>query len=218
MLLARLATAKAKPDGLFIVPTSTSSSSSSSLSPTLQFMSSVPLSALPGVGRKLLKKLLTRSGGKTSVYSGLGDAAHGCRDEQELGPQDEDEEGEGEGEGSLSAPAPAPALEFCRDLWAVPLSSLAAWLGGPALAKSLFEACRGQDQRRLQSMEDIGNSRKSVGAEVNYGHRYESDAQGTAMEKAENFLRSLCEEVVKRLVQVSRCVEWMDVCVLAVIE
>jgi hypothetical protein len=51
-------------------------------------------------------------------------------------------------------------------------------------------------------MQDIGDSRKSVGAEVNYGHRYESDQQGTAMEKAEQFLLHLCEEVIKRLAQV----------------
>jgi hypothetical protein len=51
-------------------------------------------------------------------------------------------------------------------------------------------------------MQSIGDNRKSVGAEVNYGHRYKTDEQGTAMQKAERFLLNLCGEVVNRLAQV----------------
>lgn len=214
MLLARLGTTKAKPNGLFIVPASAASSSHSSappLSPTLQFMATIPVRALPGVGRKLMKKLLSRSKG---LLSG-GRRGHAAVDEYQH-EEDGDEENEDEDGGATggvdgnedtskaltASTSSSSSLEFCSDLWPISLSTLGLWAGGPALAKSLYEACRGRDQRQLQPIAAIAAARKSVGAEVNYGHRYQSDQQGTAMEKAETFLLNLCEEVLKRLAQV----------------
>lgn len=72
------------------------------------------------------------------------------------------------------------------------------------MARSLHAACRGLDSRALQPITAIAAARKSVGAEVNYGHRYQDDEQGTAMHKAEAFLLNLCDEVLKRLAQVWR--------------
>ena len=218
MLLARLGTAKAKPNGLFLVPSSNttqtpaSSSASSSappLSPTLGFMATVPLRSLPGVGRKLLKKLLSRSAGKVkSTFPGSEHAADKYQEEEEEvgGADDRADNGMATTSSSSSSSsivsAAAAHLQFCSDLWEVSLSTLTAWLGGPALAKALYAACRGRDERQLQPIAAIAAARKSVGAEVNYGHRYQSDQEGTAMEKAEVFLLDLCEEVLKRLAQV----------------
>lgn len=205
-LLARLGTAKAKPNGLFVVPCGPPTPPSC-LSPTLQFMATVPLKALPGVGRKLRKKLMACTAGKSSrsVAGAEAEAADKCREICLAEGVDVDESGDDDGDDDDDDGKEAPlggSIEFCADLWAVPLSTLAVWVGGAALAKNLHEACRGRDLSQLKSMREIADGRKSVGAEVNYGHRYETDALGTAMQKAERFLLNLCEEVVRRLAQV----------------
>jgi len=227
MLLARLGTAKAKPNGLFIVPADATSPASAKkpadLSPVMRFMATVPLRSLPGVGRKLMKKLLARAAEKPKALPRLLEASADDRDDrEEEEEEDVDEEDEDEGGGVHAPPRSvsargheasatpdaralttltSAAFETCADLWDIPLSTLTTWVGGPTLAKTLYEACRGRDEKKLQSMQDIGTNRKSVGAEVNYGHRYESDDRGTAMQKAERFLLNLCEEVVCRLAQ-----------------
>ena len=201
MLLARLGTSKAKPNGLFIVPSAESSTLPQSLSPTMQFMATIPLKSLPGVGRKIFKKLQSYS---TSSKT------------RTLIPVEEEEEEEEEDDGEQSSRnlksseknennvqlSSTSTFELCQDLWQIPLSTLTTLLGGPTIAKSLYESCRGRDQRKMKSMKDIGDNRKSVGAEVNYGHRYATDNKGTAMEKAESFLRNLCGEVTRRLEEV----------------
>lgn len=210
MLLARLGTAKAKPNGIFVVPSDECSvatfdikcASSDVLTPTLKFMATVPLKALPGVGRKLLKKLLMKTTEQPKKSFEVFDSEAASD-----GDIDEDDEDDGKVEMNITNSPRATHADIvvekcCADLWNISLSTLTSWVGGPTLAKSLFEACRGRDHRKLQSMQSIGDNRKSVGAEVNYGHRYKTDEQGTAMQKAERFLLNLCGEVVNRLAQV----------------
>ena len=112
MLLARLGTAKAKPNGLFIVPTdapgpTTSASAvskSSGLSPVMKFMATVPLRSLPGVGRKLMKKLLARSAEKPKAMARLLETVSVDHHNKEGGEEYVDEEDEEGGNDSYALP------------------------------------------------------------------------------------------------------------------
>lgn len=64
---------------------------------------------------------------------------------------------------------------------------------GDRSGKSLFQNCRGQDDRTL-TFEHI---RKSVSAEVNYGIRFVNN------DEVETFLKQLCGEVHNRLMDIN---------------
>lgn len=153
------------------------------------------------MGRKLLKRLLARSAdsSNTSAHSGAQYRIEGSGQGEKAESDDSSVEDD---EHHPTSEYLSSSLQSCADLWSVPLSTLTSWAGGPAIAKSLYEACRGRDKKQLKDINLIASSRKSVGAEVNYGHRYETDECSTAMAKAEAFLVNLCEEVIKRLAQV----------------
>lgn len=147
MLLARLATKKAKPNGQFVLgledhisatssnnaPSSSvpvSSSTSSLITNPLysativtekieEFLQSLPLSALPGVGYKLERKLKEQK------------------------------------------------LTCCRDILNVRKESLQQMFG-MATGEMLFNSSRGYDQTPLETMPE----RKSIGVEVNWGIRF----------------------------------------------
>lgn len=81
----------------------------------------------------------------------------------------------------------------CEDLQAVALSSLQKEFG-PKTGKTLFDHCRGKDDRSIEAEKE----RKSVSAEINYGMRFQK------VEEAESFLKELAEEVEKRLKKINR--------------
>ena len=60
---------------------------------------------------------------------------------------------------------------------------------GPKLGQSLFNYCRGLDDRSIHFVQE----RKSVSAEVNYGIRFET------VDDMEKFLTQLSHEVAQRL-------------------
>lgn len=60
---------------------------------------------------------------------------------------------------------------------------------GKTTGATLYDACRGVDHKQLES----DKPRKSVSAEINYGIRFEDQAQ------AQSFIFQLAEEVARRL-------------------
>lgn len=85
------------------------------------------------------------------------------------------------------------SLVTCGDLQKVSLARI-QMLVGKKFGETLYQFCRGQDQRGLS----YGQIRKSVSAEVNYGIRFKT------YEELETFLKQLCEEVHKRLLNIKR--------------
>ncbi|XP_073836578.1 rev1 DNA directed polymerase isoform X2 [Musca autumnalis] len=84
-------------------------------------------------------------------------------------------------------------LITCGDLQKVSLVRIQV-LVGKKFGETLYQFCRGQDQRGLT----YGQIRKSVSAEVNYGIRFKT------YEELETFLKQLCEEVHRRLLNIKR--------------
>ncbi|CAN0388936.1 unnamed protein product, partial [Scytosiphon promiscuus] len=81
-------------------------------------------------------------------------------------------------------------LNLCSDLWRLSLTQMQKGLGlGDKTGLSLWEACRGIDKRPVQAPPD----RKSIGAEVNYGVRFDTQAQ------ASGFLSELAVELSRRM-------------------
>ncbi|CAM9675855.1 unnamed protein product [Scytosiphon promiscuus] len=81
-------------------------------------------------------------------------------------------------------------LNVCSDLWRLSLTQMQKGLGlGDKTGLSLWEACRGIDKRPVQAPPD----RKSIGAEVNYGVRFDTQAQ------ASGFLSELAVELSRRM-------------------
>jgi len=81
-------------------------------------------------------------------------------------------------------------LRTCGQLWEVRLPQLQSWLG-PKTGSMLYRACRGQDDRPVVPQ----TTRKSVGAEVNWGVRFSQE------EQVEVFVDRLAVEVAQRLAQ-----------------
>ncbi|XP_061388767.1 DNA repair protein Rev1 [Musca vetustissima] len=84
-------------------------------------------------------------------------------------------------------------LVTCGDLQKVSLVRIQV-LVGKKFGETLYQFCRGQDQRGLT----YGQIRKSVSAEVNYGIRFKT------YDELETFLKQLCEEVHQRLLNIKR--------------
>ncbi|KAJ3166989.1 deoxycytidyl transferase [Geranomyces variabilis] len=82
-------------------------------------------------------------------------------------------------------------IETCEQLCAVSLSVLQRDYGEKT-GSMLHRACRGMDARELEN-----KPRQSVGAEINWGVRFETQ------EQVEKFLLDLTEEVVKRMKAIS---------------
>eukprot|EP00752_Nemacystus_decipiens_P004206 g3844.t1 len=81
-------------------------------------------------------------------------------------------------------------LNVCSDLWQLSLSHMQKGLGlGEKTGRALWEACRGIDKRPVQAPPE----RKSIGAEVNYGVRFDTHAQ------ADGFLSELAVELSRRM-------------------
>ncbi|CAM9347459.1 unnamed protein product, partial [Hapterophycus canaliculatus] len=81
-------------------------------------------------------------------------------------------------------------LNVCSDLWRLSLNQMQKGLGlGEKTGRALWEACRGIDKRPVQAPPD----RKSIGAEVNYGVRFDTQAQ------AVGFLSELAVELSRRM-------------------
>ncbi|KAL3841317.1 hypothetical protein ACJMK2_019479 [Sinanodonta woodiana] len=76
----------------------------------------------------------------------------------------------------------------CGDLQKTPLETLQKEFG-PKTGQSLFNYCRGKDDRQVT----VAHQRKSVSAEVNYGIRFHTDSE------AVKFVQELAEEVQNRL-------------------
>jgi len=151
-LIARLATMRAKPNGVFEV----------SLNEAEAYVASLPVRNLPGVGRGALEKL-------SAVVSPAGDV--------------ENEKNEKDGK-------EANARIACRDVLRVPSERLQRALGRKS-ALSLLNACRGIDQRDWVSRPP----RKSVGAQVTWGVRFDKASEVVA------FAAKLAGEVSARAVR-----------------
>ncbi|CAM9509641.1 unnamed protein product, partial [Laminaria digitata] len=81
-------------------------------------------------------------------------------------------------------------LNICSDLWPLSAAHLQKGLAlGDKTGQALWEACRGIDKRPVQAPPD----RKSIGAEVNYGVRFDTQEQANA------FLSELALELSKRM-------------------
>jgi len=80
------------------------------------------------------------------------------------------------------------SVDTCRDLQNIQLHTLKADLG-VKIGTTLYEFCRGIDTRKLEN-----KPRLSVGAEVNWGIRFEHTHE------VEAFLTELCNEAVSRLI------------------
>ena len=148
-LIARLATMRAKPNGVFEV----------SLNEAEAYVASLPVRDLPGVGRGALEKL-------SAVVSPARDFSL-KKDGKE-----------------------ANARIACRDVLRVPSERLQRALGRKS-ALSLVDACRGIDQRDWVSRPP----RKSVGAQVTWGVRFDKASEVVA------FAAKLAGEVSARAVR-----------------
>ncbi|GJQ09111.1 hypothetical protein GpartN1_g6619.t1 [Galdieria partita] len=80
----------------------------------------------------------------------------------------------------------------CQQLRELSLETLEKEFGKQT-ALSLFETCRGKDNRPL----DLYRPPKSIGAEVNWGVRFENNLQG--LEKCKKFIMDIVEVVCERL-------------------
>ena len=134
LLLARLATRFAKPDGVFVIPNADS----------VDF-AQINVDALPGVGWSTRDNL-------EAIFK----------------------------------------VKTCADLQRVPMDQLTKQFG-PNLGKSLWQKCRGIDGQNTTSSFTEKSARKSVGTEVTWGVRVETE------EEAKTFLRNLCDQVIDRL-------------------
>ena len=143
-LIARLATMRAKPNGVFEVSSNEAEA----------YVASLPVRNLPGVGRGALEKL-------SAVVSPAGDE----KNEKDV---------------SIA----------CRDVLRVPSERLQRALGRKS-ALSLVDACRGIDQRDWVSRPP----RKSVGAQVTWGVRFDKASEVVA------FAAKLAGEVSARAVR-----------------
>lgn len=139
MLLARLATAKAKPDGQYHLRVDTA----------LGELASLDVQELPGIGWRTGEKL--RQAGFDKVL----------------------------------------------DIQKSSKASIQNIMGAKAGALA-YEYAFGRDERRVIPFRG-GTERKSVGAEVNWGVRFDSDAD------AETFLMSIAQQVGDRLAQLGMC-------------
>jgi DNA repair protein REV1 len=148
-LIARLATMRAKPNGVFEV----------SLNEAEAYVASLPVRQLPGVGRGALEKL-------SAVVSPAGDVKN-----EKNGKE-------------------ANACIACRDVLRVPSERLQRALGRKS-ALSLVDACRGIDRRDWVSRPP----RKSVGAQVTWGVRFDEASEVVA------FAAKLAGEVSARAVR-----------------
>jgi len=126
-LIARLATKRAKPDGVFVVTEEEAK----------EYVASLPVTDLPGVGRGALEKLK-----KTGVFPRTG------------------------------AGAPTPT---CREIVMVSMEKLKHALG-PKSSVALRDACLGIDARVWVSRPP----RKSVGAQVTWGVRFDEASEVVA--------------------------------------
>ena len=79
-------------------------------------------------------------------------------------------------------------IKTCEQLWDVGIDTLKNWLG-PKTGETLGQACRGIDTSPLETTHE----RKSIGVDVNYGMRF------TSMERSENFVSHLCNELASRM-------------------
>lgn len=79
-------------------------------------------------------------------------------------------------------------LDTCGEMWRVSLPVLQSWFGEKT-GLMLYKACRGQDDREVIPKV----ARKSVGAEVNWGVRFEKKWE------VELFVEKLAEEVAVRM-------------------
>jgi DNA repair protein REV1 len=148
-LIARLATMRAKPNGVFEVSSNEAEA----------YVASLPVRNLPGVGRGALEKL-------SAVVSPAGDVKN-----EKNGKE-------------------ANACIACRDVLRVPSERLQRALGRKS-ALSLVDACRGIDRRDWVSRPP----RKSVGAQVTWGVRFDEASEVVA------FAAKLAGEVSARAVR-----------------
>ena len=147
-LIARLATMRAKPNGVFEVSGNEAEA----------YVASLPVRNLPGVGRSALEKL--------SAVVSAGDEKNNQLKKE------------------------ANARIACRDVLRVPSERLQRALGRKS-ALSLVDACRGIDQRDWVSRPP----RKSVGAQVTWGVRFDTEKEVVA------FAAKLAGEVSARAVR-----------------
>ena len=147
-LIARLATMRAKPNGVFEVSGNEAEA----------YVASLPVRNLPGVGRSALEKL--------SAVVSAGDEKNNQLKKE------------------------ANARIACRDVLRVPSERLQRALGRKS-ALSLVDACRGIDQRDWVSRPP----RKSVGAQVTWGVRFDKASEVVA------FAAKLAGEVSARAVR-----------------
>jgi len=147
-LIARLATMRAKPNGVFEVSGNEAEA----------YVASLPVRNLPGVGRSALEKL--------SAVVSAGDEKNNQLKKE------------------------ANARIACRDVLRVPSERLQRALGRKS-ALSLVDACRGIDRRDWVSRPP----RKSVGAQVTWGVRFDKASEVVA------FAAKLAGEVSARAVR-----------------
>ena len=154
-LIARLATMRAKPNGVFEVTANEAEA----------YVASLPVRQLPGVGRGALDKLSAVVG----AFSATGpNALSDEKDKKEMFAN----------------------VVTCRDVLRVPSEHLQRALGRKS-ALSLLDACRGIDRRDWVSRPP----RKSVGAQVTWGVRFDEAKQVVA------FAAKLAGEVSARAVR-----------------
>ena len=136
MLLARLATAKAKPDGQYEMKVESA----------LGELGGLDVQELPGIGWRTGEKL------RQAGFHRVSDIQNGSK------------------------------------------ASLQSAIGEKAGALA-YDYAFGHDERMVTPSTGLGTDRKSVGAEVNWGVRFDSDAD------SEKFLRSIAQQVGDRLTQ-----------------
>jgi DNA repair protein REV1 len=130
ILLSRLSTKKAKPDGIYYL----------SMEHVDEFMNTINIRDLPGIGRQISSKLKDSFG-----------------------------------------------IETCKELQYQSKSSLESVVGEKT-GKMLYEYARGIDNKQLENKE-----RQSIGAEVNWGVRFDTKIE------LDKFLMGLSQEVSSRL-------------------
>lgn len=84
-------------------------------------------------------------------------------------------------------------IKYCRNIWSINKSRLEEWFG-ISMGTLLWEASRGIDTRALQPVE----TPKSIGAEVNWALRF------SYKKKSEDFLLQLMDEISSRLISAEK--------------
>lgn len=193
MLLARLATKKAKPNGQFQLCCPSAGIDVTSVRRKLSMCDDDPpedednyrsVDDAHNQSDKNQSKTATETSDKTECYSG--DQVTTLLSTMPVA----DIPGVGY---HLVAKLDEKQIKFCQDLWDIPKSRLEEWFGA-STGTLLWEASRGIDNRALQPVE----SPKSIGAEVNWALRFSDKS------KSEEFLLRLVDEISSRLVNAEK--------------